>query len=62
MIAIGPHGFREMLEGFHLMDEHFRTAPFEKNIPVIMGLLGIWYIDFFGAQTQAVLPLTLQTG
>ena len=56
MIAIGPHRFREMLEGFHELDEHFRTAPFEGNIPVIMGLLGIWYIDFFGAQTQAVLP------
>jgi glucose-6-phosphate isomerase len=56
MIAIGPEHFNEMLTGFHLMDEHFRTTPFERNIPVIMGLLGIWYIDFFGAQTQAVLP------
>lgn len=56
MIAIGPGHFYEMLDGFHQMDEHFRNAPFERNIPVIMGLLGIWYIDFFGAQTQAVLP------
>ena len=56
MIAIGPDHFYEMLDGFHQMDEHFRNAPFERNIPVIMGLLGIWYIDFFGAQTQAVLP------
>ena len=56
MIAIGPAGFGEMLEGFHAMDEHFRTSPFERNIPVIMGLLGVWYIDFFGAGTQAVLP------
>ena len=48
--------FRAMLDGFHQMDEHFRTAPFEKNLPVIMGLLGIWYTDFFGAQTVAVLP------
>jgi glucose-6-phosphate isomerase len=56
MIAIGPENFNAMLDGFHQMDEHFRTAPFEKNIPVIMALLGVWYIDFFGAQTQAVLP------
>ena len=56
MIAIGPDNFYQMLDGFHRMDEHFRTAPFEMNIPVIMGLLGIWYIDFFGASTQAVLP------
>jgi glucose-6-phosphate isomerase len=56
MIAIGPDHFNAMLGGFHQMDEHFRTAPFEKNIPVIMALLGVWYIDFFGAQTQAVLP------
>jgi len=56
MIAIGPDHFFEMLEGFYQMDEHFRNTPFERNIPVIMGLLGIWYIDFFGAQTQAVLP------
>ena len=51
-----PGGFREMLAGFHAMDEHFRTAPFERNLPVLMGLLGVWYVDFFGAQTQAVLP------
>ena len=56
MIAIGPQNFREMLDGFHEMDVHFRTAPFDKNIPVIMGLLSIWYSDFFGAQTVAVLP------
>jgi glucose-6-phosphate isomerase len=56
MIAIGPKNFNAMLNGFHRMDEHFRTAPFERNIPVIMGLLGLWYINFFGAQTQAVLP------
>src|SRR6516162_1058997 len=56
MIAIGPDNFRAMLDGFHQMDEHFRTAPFEKNLPVLMGLLAIWYNDFFGAQTIAVLP------
>jgi len=56
MIAIGPENFREMLSGFHEMDEHFRTAPFEKNLPVLMGLLAIWYNNFFGAQTVAVLP------
>jgi len=56
MIAIGPAHFRDMLGGFHEMDEHFRTAPFEKNLPVLMGLLGLWYNDFFGAQTVAVLP------
>ena len=56
MLAIGPENFRAMLDGFHQMDEHFRTAPFENNLPVIMGLLGIWYNDFFGAQTVAVLP------
>ena len=56
MIAIGPDAFREMLAGFHAMDEHFRTAPFEANLPVILGLLTVWYSDFFGAQTQAVLP------
>ncbi len=56
MIAIGPDNFRAMLDGFHEMDEHFRTAPFEKNIPVVMGLLAIWYNNFFGAQTVAVLP------
>ena len=56
MLAIGPENFRAMLAGFHAMDEHFRTAPFEKNLPVLMGLLGVWYNDFFGAQTVAVLP------
>jgi glucose-6-phosphate isomerase len=56
MIAIGPDNFRAMLNGFHQMDEHFRTAPFEKNLPVLMGLLSVWYNDFFGAQTVAVLP------
>jgi glucose-6-phosphate isomerase len=56
MIAIGPENFRAMLDGFHQMDKHFRTAPFEKNLPVLMGLLSIWYSDFFGAQTVAVLP------
>lgn len=56
MIAIGPENFRAMLDGFHQMDEHFRQVPFHKNIPVISGLLGIWYNNFFGAQTVAVLP------
>jgi glucose-6-phosphate isomerase len=56
MIAIGPDAFRAMLDGFHQMDEHFRTAPFERNVPVLMGLLSLWYNDFFGAQTVAVLP------
>ncbi|HZP44034.1 MAG TPA: glucose-6-phosphate isomerase [Candidatus Binataceae bacterium] len=56
MIAIGPENFRAMLGGFHAMDEHFRTAPFERNLPVLMGLLALWYNDFFGAQTVAVLP------
>jgi glucose-6-phosphate isomerase len=56
MIAIGPEAFDDMLAGFHAMDEHFRTAPLERNLPVIMGLLGVWYTDFFGAETQAVLP------
>jgi glucose-6-phosphate isomerase len=56
MIAIGPTGFREMLAGFHEMDEHFRTAPFAQNLPVLLGLLSIWYNDFFAAQTVAVLP------
>jgi glucose-6-phosphate isomerase len=56
MLAIGPDHFRAMLDGFHAMDEHFRTAPFERNLPVLMGLLAIWYNDFFGAQTVAVLP------
>jgi len=56
MLAIGPENFRAMLDGFHEMDEHFRTAPFEQNLPVLMGLLGLWYNDFFGAQTIAVFP------
>jgi glucose-6-phosphate isomerase len=56
MVAIGPENFRAMLNGFHQMDEHFRTAPFQQNLPVLMGLLAIWYNDFFGAQTVAVLP------
>jgi glucose-6-phosphate isomerase len=56
MLAIGPENFRAMLSGFHEIDEHFRTAPFERNLPVLMGLIGIWYNDFFGAQTVAVLP------
>ncbi len=56
MIAIGPENFRAMLAGFRSMDDHFRTAPFERNLPVIMGLLSVWYNNFFGAQTVAVLP------
>jgi glucose-6-phosphate isomerase len=56
MLAIGPDNFRAMLDGFHQMDEHFRTTPFERNLPVLIGLLSIWYNDFFGAQTVAVLP------
>ncbi len=56
MLAIGPRNFRAMLDGFHQMDEHFRTAPFERNLPVIMGLLSIWYNNFFGAGTVAILP------
>jgi len=56
MLAIGPAGFQALLAGFHAMDEHFRTAPLEKNLPVLMGLLGIWYNDFFDARTVAVLP------
>jgi glucose-6-phosphate isomerase len=56
MVAVGPENFRAMLAGFHDMDEHFRTAPFEKNLPVLMGLLAVWYADFFDAQTSAVLP------
>jgi glucose-6-phosphate isomerase len=56
MVAIGPAGFREMLAGFHAMDEHFRTAPFAANAPVLLALLNVWYVDFFGAETHAVLP------
>jgi glucose-6-phosphate isomerase len=56
MIAIGPNAFRDMLAGFHEIDEHFRATPFERNVPVLLGLLGVWYRDFFGAQSHAVLP------
>jgi glucose-6-phosphate isomerase len=56
MVAIGPENFRGLLDGFHQMDEHFRTAPFERNLPVLLGLLAVWYNNFFGAQTIAVLP------
>lgn len=56
MIALGPDRFREMLAGFHAMDEHFRTAPFERNLPVIHGLLTVWYANFFGVETVAILP------
>ena len=56
MIAVGPDNFRAMLDGFHQVDEHFRNAPFERNLPVLMGLLAVWYNNFFGAQTVAVLP------
>ncbi|HKO25125.1 MAG TPA: glucose-6-phosphate isomerase, partial [Chloroflexota bacterium] len=56
MLAIGPENFRAMLAGFHAMDEHFRTAPFERNLPVLMGLLTVWYNNFFGAQTVGVMP------
>jgi glucose-6-phosphate isomerase len=56
MLAIGPENFRALLAGFHEMDEHFRTAPFERNLPVLLGLLTVWYTDFFGAETVAVLP------
>jgi glucose-6-phosphate isomerase len=56
MIAVGPDHFRAMLDGFHQMDEHFRTAPFERNLPVLLGVLAVWYNDFFNAETVAVLP------
>jgi len=56
MLAIGPENFRAMLDGFHQMDEHFRTAPWERNLPALMGLLAVWYNDFFGAQTVGVFP------
>jgi glucose-6-phosphate isomerase len=56
MLAVGPDGFAEMLAGFHDMDEHFRTTPFERNLPVLMGMLAVWYSDFFGAQTVGVMP------
>ena len=54
--VIGMDHFEELLAGAHAMDEHFRTAPLEKNLPVIMGMLGVWYVNFFGAQTHAILP------
>ncbi|RBP11213.1 glucose-6-phosphate isomerase [Roseiarcus fermentans] len=56
MIAVGPDNFRSLLEGFHAMDEHFRTAPIERNLPMLMGLLAVWYNDFFGAETVGVMP------
>ncbi len=56
MLAIGAEQFSEFLAGFHAIDEHFRTAPFERNLPVLLGLIGVWYINFFGAETQAILP------
>jgi glucose-6-phosphate isomerase len=56
MLAVGPERFRELLDGFHAMDEHFRSAPFERNLPILMGLLAVWYASFFGAETAAVLP------
>jgi glucose-6-phosphate isomerase len=62
MVAIGPDQFDQLLAGFHAMDEHFRTAPFERNLPVLLGLLGVWYIDFFGAETHAVLPYSQYLG
>jgi glucose-6-phosphate isomerase len=62
MVAIGPEHFRAMLGGFRAMDEHFRSAPFARNLPVLLGLLGIWYNDFFGAQTHAVLPYSHYLG
>lgn len=62
MCSIGPMDFMRLLEGFHAMDEHFRTTPLERNVPVLMGLLGIWYTNFFGAQTHAVLPYSQDLG
>src|SRR5882762_2037367 len=56
MVAVGPDNFRAMLDGFHQVDEHFRTAPFERNLPVLLGLLTVWYTDFFGAETVGVMP------
>jgi glucose-6-phosphate isomerase len=56
MLAVGPDGFAEMLAGFHEMDEHFATTPFQRNLPVLMGMLAVWYSDFFGAQTVGVMP------
>ncbi len=62
MVAIGPEQFREMLAGFHASDEHLRNTPFERNLPVLLGLIGVWYINFFGAQTSAVLPYSAYLG
>jgi glucose-6-phosphate isomerase len=62
MIAIGPSGFRDMLAGFHAMDEHFRTAPAEKNLPLLLGLLTVWYNNFFGAQTIGIMPYSAHLG
>ena len=62
MIAVGPDHFRSMLAGFHAMDEHFRTAPFDQNLPVLLGLLGVWYGNFLGTQTHAVLPYSHELG
>jgi glucose-6-phosphate isomerase len=62
MVAIGPEQFEQFLAGFHLLDEHFRTAPLERNLPVILGLLGVWYNNFFGAETLAVLPYSHYLG
>ncbi|GIW19860.1 MAG: hypothetical protein KatS3mg065_0156 [Chloroflexota bacterium] len=56
MIAVGPDRFRDFLAGFRAMDEHFRAAPFDRNLPVLLGLIGLWYVDFFGAETQAIVP------
>ena len=62
MLAIGPEGFDEMLDGFHFVDEHFRTAPIEENLPMLLGLIGVWYDNFFGAETVAILPYTHYLG
>ncbi|MGQ0805765.1 MAG: glucose-6-phosphate isomerase [Actinomycetota bacterium] len=62
MIAVGPEHFREMLAGFHAMDEHFRTAPFGSNLPVLLGLIGVWYDNFFDAETNAILPYSEYLG
>ena len=62
MCTIGPMDFMRFLEGFHAMDEHFRTTPLEENVPALMGLLGVWYTNFFGAQTHAVLPYSQDLG
>jgi glucose-6-phosphate isomerase len=62
MIAIGPSGFRDLLSGFHAMDEHFKTAPAEKNLPLLLGLLSVWYNNFFGAQTIGIMPYSAHLG